>query len=236
VGVNPFIPNPPTQTEFDATLTVAHALFRLFDPAHAYRDLDFSRELKNHWLEFRAYLVEITLWHLFNRYFESADLSYYHFQNYPLFWQQIQDGNYYQIWRWMIERSTKNSRIAVVEDSYFYVLPPLQGKMPVEPSPLLTAGGSEVFERMWNEILKKGPVYDGILVGAKILETKADKQNILERLNSDMKTYLATMNPNFHNDNPEVVFKLFYEALGKNGVTLPEELNQEMNPFIRGEF
>ncbi len=229
----------PTQTEFDATLSIAHGLFRLFDPAAKSNQLDYSPELKNYWLEFRGFLCEIELWHLFNRFFETPSLSYYHYQNYPQFWQQIRNKNYFDIFNWVVTRNLKSPPLQTI--SVFQVLPMLQGKMPVQriDAKFDAATILEIFANLsWFKYLSQDSPYDGLLFAAKLNRQSENStaKTAMTRLLSSMQELIKKNDGNFHSDDPQIIFSRFHEALETHGVTLPKTLGEHFNFNVRGEF
>lgn len=239
-SANALILISPTQTEFDATLSIVHALFRLFDPANTAEQLDFSPELKNYWLDFRAFICEVELWHLFKRFFESQTLSYYHYQNYSQFWQQIRDGNYFDFFAWTVARSTKSRPLQAV--SVFQVLPALQGKMPVQKVDANFEIGTlpEIFSHISGfKYLNKDSSYDGVLFAANLAKNASahkSKDETLKSLISSMKELVTTRDKNFTSEDPKVIFVKFYEILGEHGVALPKTFAEDFNSNVRGEF
>ncbi|OQW50855.1 MAG: hypothetical protein A4S09_11045 [Proteobacteria bacterium SG_bin7] len=229
-----------TQTEFDATLSVAHGLFRLFDPAGASTQLDFSPELKNYWLEFRAFICEIELWHLFNRFFEPPTLSYYHYQTYPQLWQKIKNKNYLDIFNWVIEKNLKS--IPLQNISAFQVLPLAQGKMQVEKMEAnfeIATIPEALAQFSWFKYLKLESPYEGILLAIHFSnesQNSQPKDATLFHLTRAMKEFIFKSDKNFNSDDPQVIFSKFHEYLGENGVTLPKTLTENFNFNVRGEF
>ncbi len=235
----------PTQTEFDATLSLAHSLFLLFDPAARTLQDQLKPILLEHWLNFRAYIAEIELWHLFNRYFESTKLSYYHYHKYPGLWQQLKDKNYFGVFAWMIERAAEENHFTDVR--YFEVLPALQGKMPVQSLAAKNTAAKSFVDLFnlevspfsaisWPQFFSPDTPFDGLLLATRLRRHENKKENFLSDLLAQMNEFIKKKDPNFHNERADIVFSRFYEILGADGVLLPERLSEKINPNIRGEF
>lgn len=97
-----FILLHPMQTEFDVFLSLAHQLFYLFDPA------DYS-VIENKYLQkalrsFRALIVELQMFELYNKRFPKKYTSQYRTRNFAKLLKKVKKRDFAPVFEWVMEQ------------------------------------------------------------------------------------------------------------------------------------
>lgn len=240
----------PVQTEMDVTLSLAHALFRLFDPFIKTDRFPKTPLLANYWAEYRALLLELHLWKLFSILVEPNKISQYRFAEYKRLEQFLDNKDYYSIYIWMVNH--KNDFFHTTHTDVWLAQPTFKNKTPLELvkniTPPATEGSSNIFSDLfpqanqtlgafkWTQFFSKDSPYDGLLIGVDIKQEASPSTELILKLNQEMIAYIKQQNPNYHNDITKQVFEEFVNSIGIEAISLPQNLADEMNLDIKGDF